>query len=688
MKVSGPSASSLFLNEKSFLSAAEYAHRNFLATPFSGGSSLYQMHAERAICQLKDGRILDLSGSLAANYMNINTGVVDVNKIKRDFNSDVVKIIHRPNHDLLHSLRQAAHISVIKQFLDRNASTQIYQKLEVKHLERLQLMMLFCVAGRKDETGFHDSQEAKEKFYLEYRKTSARAYFEYVEKHRPDLYAGEEKETLYHDAWMVELMGAPSIPPDEERDKSNYFMIEKMKKDNINFPSRLNPFPGVHLDIMNIAHSLDLLRVYPPFSHDAANSEKNISLLLSKSFFYLKDKKSDQGTSSLTVENMLSAIKDTIAILQFSRRLLDESGDKTKTKVEMNDQKTNTLLNSPELMELVKSIENSKDSTKIREVNEKISKLVGRSIFQSGSYHYTNNRFKYCHYFNNSIQETDRDFAKDVVSSVAMLNSVRRPNFYVTSPSVKVEHKVQSYLNTKPTTVPTIMFYKTFANQLAVKFPDEDSRNYFIGLIGGKRKFSSQDKFNPGKECPATILDSNSTLIFPGYIAVNGELAASFPDLDMRKKFIEILFNSEKYKNFCTTYVGKDALYFNKNISETNFLHVPLAETTIPFAKDKETALEYKFKQFLISNQSLKKGAWYPVGSGNWEIGRSTYSGNLALANSDYHIEIDAHQKICCFDKKKDYALLQLPLSSLLDSNIQKIIIEHNKENTPAKKKM
>lgn len=418
-----------FLNETAFWHAGVYAHKNYLATPYLSGSSDYQKYAERAICLLKNGEIVDLSFQNAVDYMDIETGEVNTQKIERDFGSKVEKIIHRPNHELLHSLRQAAHIPAIKDFLDHHAPTKEYNALEAKHLERLQVMMVFCVTGRLDETGFHDSEEARERYYKEYRKVSAKAFMEYIQNERPDLYEGEPLEALYHDAWMVEIMGAPGVPTDEDRDNSNYYMIDLMRKHQIPMPSRTEIFPRVYVDMMNIAHSLDLLRVYPPKSNDAANSEKNISLLLSKSFNFLKGKKGENGKNALTEENMLCVIKDTIGMLQYSRRMLDESGDKNTTMVEMDEKKINALMQSNELRQLIKSIENSNNSDHIRNTYLKISSVVGDAIFKEGAYEYDAKRFDHCHYKNNSVKEEDRDFEKDVTSGMKMINEVKRPIF-------------------------------------------------------------------------------------------------------------------------------------------------------------------------------------------------------------------------------------------------------------------
>ncbi|MGL5743217.1 MAG: SidE phosphodiesterase domain-containing protein [Legionella sp.] len=94
---------------------------------------------------------------------------------------------------------------------------------------------------------------------------------------------------------------------------------------------------------MNIAHSLDLLRVYPPSSTDAANSKKNLEKFLLETLRYQAQK------GMLTESTIKKCIKDTISMLHYSRRMLDESGDKTMTRVELNDEKIRAIMDDPEL---------------------------------------------------------------------------------------------------------------------------------------------------------------------------------------------------------------------------------------------------------------------------------------------------------------------------------------------------
>lgn len=408
---------SLFINPVEFEKAALFAHQYFLSTPFTCPNPARP--DERAICLLSNNKIVDVSTA----YGCINPdGSVNVEQVNQVYDSAVQKVVYRPNHELLHSLRQAAMIGNIKEYYDRNASGK-YTYMQPKHLERLQLMMLFSVAGRKDETGFHDSPEARVKYYLKYREDSAKAFLEYA-KNYPGLYDlddPEEEEQLYHDALMVELMGAPTIPPHEEIEQGNYAIVKMIKERNFSLPSRIEKFPGVYLEFMNTAHSLDLLRVYPPDSHDAANNKKNIEKFIGETLRHLRKE------NGLNEVNIINCIRDTISILQYSRKMLDESGDKTTTLVELDSEKIEEILSDPVLEVFINDVIDN--PTKLDEVKKEISQFLTENVLKFGSYNYSTKRFSYCHYKENSNLDEDRDFQEEVSSGISMLNAVQRPQF-------------------------------------------------------------------------------------------------------------------------------------------------------------------------------------------------------------------------------------------------------------------
>lgn len=405
---------SLFINTSEFEKAAIFAHRFFLSTPFTCPNP--NRPYERAICLLANDRIVDVS--VKPGCIN-QDGSVNLQQVEALYKSKPLKVVYRPNHELLHSLRQAAMVPKIKEYYDRNTPGK-YDFMQPKHLERLQLMMLFSVSGRKDETGFHDSPEAREKFYLKYRSDSAVAFLEYAKKY-PGLYGPGEEEQLYHDALMVELMGAPTIPTREEIESGNYEIVKRIKEKNYDLPNRLENFPGVYLDFMNTAHSLDLLRVYPPDSSDAANNKKNIEKFIGETLrFHRKE-----GT--LTEDNIRNCIKDTISMLQYSRKMLDESGEKTTTMVDLDNKKIDKILNDPFLTQEINVVLN--DQKKIDDVKKSISQFLTNKILQSGDYDYSVKRFNYCHYKGNSNLDKDRDINREVTSSISMLNSIARPKF-------------------------------------------------------------------------------------------------------------------------------------------------------------------------------------------------------------------------------------------------------------------
>lgn len=80
-------------------------------------------------------------------------------------------------------------------------------------LEKLQLMMLFSVVGRKDETGFADGGANGRAVYQGFRATSGLEYLKYCRAHATHAYPSNDAglEDLYRDAIVVELMGFPSI---------------------------------------------------------------------------------------------------------------------------------------------------------------------------------------------------------------------------------------------------------------------------------------------------------------------------------------------------------------------------------------------------------------------------------------------------------------------------------------------
>lgn len=158
----------------------------------------------------------------------------------------IKNIIHRPNHGLMHSVRAASDITTIYTYLKQ------YDKIaDIKdeNLARLQLMMVFSVVGRRDETGFKDENGSPT--YATYRTTSGRAYRDYCIKN--NLY-GKDLDSLYRDAIVVELMGFNSIQNAVDREKKPEVFLDYIIEKESPGPMILmsieqdDPFPELSQD--------------------------------------------------------------------------------------------------------------------------------------------------------------------------------------------------------------------------------------------------------------------------------------------------------------------------------------------------------------------------------------------------------------------------------------------------------
>lgn len=405
------------INPIEFQKEALVAHSDIFSTPYIAPNAK-RKNMYRAICLLADDHIVDVSG--IPHCLNTD-GSVNLMAVEKIYQSLVIKVLYRPNHDLLHAYRQAAMICQIKAYFDTTMPGN-YDFLNLKNLERLQLMMLYAVAGRKDETGFSDGKEEK-KYYLEYRKDSAKLFFEAARRY-PNLYIDEhgqlDEKQLYHDALMVELMGNDNIP-----NLDNIYFADEMKKRGVSLPDQHDKILNAHLNFLNIAHALDLLRVYAPnAATDSKNSNKVIKKLFDETLEYLI------ANNFLSKNNILNAIKNIIALLQYSRKLLDISGDKQTTLVEMDDKKISQIFNDSVFIRYIQDILNNPQNININDIKTKVVGFLTNKILKPGSNAYNLKRFDYCHYKNNSNQDKDRDLALDVLSSLQMVNSTPLSNFH------------------------------------------------------------------------------------------------------------------------------------------------------------------------------------------------------------------------------------------------------------------
>lgn len=159
----------------------------------------------------------------------------------------------------------------------------------------------------------------------------------------------------------------------------------------------------------------------------------------------------------------------------------------------------------------------------------------------------------------NNKSGNDKNIAIDHKSESVLVSSIIGP----IAPKISLASPVQP----KPSLQPGVTIYKSTNGELAVKFGSPEARKRFIDALGGPQQFANTNKFNAGKTCPAVYNNNNDTLYIPAYTAQNGELAASFPNNQMRDKFMNLL--GMQSAKLATTYPGQDALYIaDKNIHQ------------------------------------------------------------------------------------------------------------------------
>jgi hypothetical protein len=262
-------------------------------------------------------------------YENIVArGKTSINEelLEKEYGKKIKKIIYRPNHDLTHSVRAAYFIIATHAY--RKEHNTAFMDLSDSELEKLQMIMLFSVVGRQDETGFGDGGLSR-KTYEHFRATSGREYLKYFQMNKK-IYGGD-LELLYRDAIIVELMGYSSIddlllrrttPPEvfidyviaKERslgrkvDRESALLLINDDTYSINalFPpdSAERALASSKLEMMNDAHAADLIRCYPLVveysDKDLAspNMIKDLNYLLSLSEFYTPDSPNLQKLTS------------------------------------------------------------------------------------------------------------------------------------------------------------------------------------------------------------------------------------------------------------------------------------------------------------------------------------------------------------------------------------------------------
>lgn len=175
--------------------------------------------------------------------------------------------IPRPNHGIAHSLRVAAYIPLIINFLKKYVNSkgqfshvvniESINHLTLQDIHHLQIAALFSVVGRLDEVGFSTKNKKGEidesviKRYRYYRETSANAFAKYAEN---ELKLTSDSIQLWSS--IVREMG--NIP---------FYSNIKHNPDVFPTPNRT---PHVADIILHLAHCMDLFRCLN-LSHDPAN---------------------------------------------------------------------------------------------------------------------------------------------------------------------------------------------------------------------------------------------------------------------------------------------------------------------------------------------------------------------------------------------------------------------------------
>lgn len=258
--------------------------------------------------------------------------------IEKAENSEVKKVMYRPNHGLLHSVRAASYVTRINEF---NNKYQRYPSgYNNNQLQRLQLMMLFSVVGRKDETGF-DAGNTRD-IYQGFRATSGREFLKYCKQHATELYRSDEE--MLRDAAVVELMGyqasqlkdlaehplgkgrsvkIPDVLIDAvvARDNCDRNQAEtKLQQQGLSeLFSGENLEPAMSfLTTMNQCHGLDLSRCYP-----LRKTEERGPQFIGVPEGYLR-------SSGFTQKPTLEKLEDVYNLLHDSFTLMKTTGQRTR----------------------------------------------------------------------------------------------------------------------------------------------------------------------------------------------------------------------------------------------------------------------------------------------------------------------------------------------------------------------
>ncbi len=435
---------SLFANAEEFRIAAIHANKHFLAQPYQNGLNEGRWGNQGAIVLLGDNRVIEVPAeylhgiSIAKELARTKkqgelvtleeivaeaekrgiplkkemVGQVDVAALEASYSQRVLKVKYRPNHDLQHSLRAAAYIYPIYQLFNANEKRDDRNtSLSRNEIESLQLMMLFSVLGREDETGFADSKNGGAHLYQSYRAVDAFEFLSYClknwDRHYKNVFA--DKDALYQAALVVELMGYPAMPNIEEiqpRPLMSILMrgdspenmrflkewIQKYPNNNLLrayseeqlralFPKKPINYQNKQLDTllfyMNSAHGADLLRCYEP--GDPTKIDDPGTFFGNLIYFYLYNFRSLSYQGKLKEASPAEQLMD---YFKFTRNMLDAFGEKKTTDCESNDSVLKETLAAAKMLEKVLGEYKGKRFTEVkdlkfeRKINVKVVKNV------------------------------------------------------------------------------------------------------------------------------------------------------------------------------------------------------------------------------------------------------------------------------------------------------------------------
>ncbi len=280
---------------------------------------------------------------------------IEINQdaVAERYGSAIDKVVHRPNHGFMHSMRVASYVPVIYGFLKKYNDIP---ELSDNELLKLQLMMLFSVVGRQDEVGFFDGGDPLGNAqYRHYRYVSARTFLDYCQKHMNEpghLYANER--ALYTDALIVELMGRPDMVrlsqiavPEilidwvvlDGKDRFAPGLTEKERRAKASREIQM----GLHDDFFNHAyhlakakkrmmyecHGRDLQRCYPLYKHGQHKNPSVVAQFL-ESFDVMKfcNRQPHEYHLFEFVGNSWEKLTDLYDLLDYSQQLLTSTGNK------------------------------------------------------------------------------------------------------------------------------------------------------------------------------------------------------------------------------------------------------------------------------------------------------------------------------------------------------------------------